>query len=250
MRALELLKDHGPTEVCRILGLPMTRKSTLSGWKNGKHKPPTVRWHPEPNNELAYVLGVLSGDGCVVNEHGYHYDIELKVKDHEFAEVLSKNMAKLLNKKYKEPRWRIYYRSKAFYTWYKAQELETLKPYIEHDEETVASFLCGLYDSDGGYYKYTYSYGEFEKICLFNNDTDLLRYVQYLLEKYFDIIATGPYRRRFAGKISIKRNGEEIKTNHDNYYIAISRKQHVARFLEEIGFSIREKQLGLPRRRN
>jgi hypothetical protein len=46
-----------------------------------------------------------------------------------------------------------------------------------------------------------------------------------------------------------KRSGEMIKTNHNNYSIAISRKKYVRIFLGEIGFSIREKQLGLPRRK-
>ena len=87
------------------------------------------------------------------------------------------------------------------------------------------------------------------KIHLSNNNRDLLRYVQYLLERYFSIIATGPYLSIKAGRIGRKRNGEKIKTNHNNYYIAISRKKHVKIFLSEIGFSIRDKQLGLPRRR-
>jgi hypothetical protein len=64
LRAMELLSQGlGPTEVCRILGWPITRKSLLHYWKSGRHKPPTVRWHPEPSSELAYVIGVLLGDG-------------------------------------------------------------------------------------------------------------------------------------------------------------------------------------------
>ena len=55
--------------------------------------------------------------------------------------------------------------------------------------------------------------------------------------------------RHRAGTISIKKNREMIKMNHDNYQIVIYRKQHVKKPLSEIGFSIREKQLGLPRRK-
>jgi len=36
-----------------------------------------------------------------------------------------------------------------------------------------------------------------------------------------------------------------IKTNHDIYKIEISKKSHIEIFLSEIGFSIKEKQLGL-----
>ena len=56
LRAMELLKDHGPTDVCRILGWPMTRKSTLPRWKSGKHKPPAAKWHPKPSKELAPIF--------------------------------------------------------------------------------------------------------------------------------------------------------------------------------------------------
>jgi len=40
-------------------------------------------------------------------------------------------------------------------------------------------------------------------------------------------------------------NRIETHYKHDYYYIFIGRKQHVQRFLEEIGFTIIRKQLGL-----
>jgi len=68
--------------------------------------------------------------------------------------------------------------------------------------------------------------------------------VQYLLKKYFNIIATGPYLKEETGNATIIR-GVEYRYNDDFYEIVISRKNHVQRFLEEIGFSIVRKQLGL-----
>ena len=249
LRAMELLNQgFGLTEVCRMLGWPETKKSLLHYCKNQRHKPPAIRWIPKPSNELAYILGVLHGDGYTVREHTYHYDIVLLVKDYEFAEAFSKTMSKLLNKKYMKPewskthnRWRVYYRSKAFYNWFKRQNLESLKPYIEHSEETVANFLRGLYDSDGYNYRC-------KQIYLYNNDEDLLRYVQHILKKYFDVIARGPYLVKKAGSI-MERNGRRYKRRENNYSIAIYRKKHVKIFLNEIGFSIKEKHLGLPRRK-
>ncbi len=133
------------------------------------------------------------------------------------------------------------YTSKAFYTWYKQQNLESLKPYIEYNKDTVASFLRGLYDSEGCNYRYSH-------IHLSNNNKDLLKYVQYLLKIYFNIITTGPYLAKKTGEVSTKRGGKKIKRKHNNYSIHISRKQHIQRFLSMIGFSITEKQLGLKRR--
>ena len=137
------------------------------------------------------------------------------------------------------------YCSKAFYIWYKQQKLETLKQYIEHNRDTVANFLCGLYDSDGGHNKYKKRRSS--QIYLYNNSSKLLKYTQHLLRKYFGIIARGPYLHVKAGAGSKMGNGKIAKTNYDNYQINIYRKQHIQRFLSEIGFSITEKQLGLKR---
>jgi len=247
MNTMKLLNmGMGPTEVSRILNIP---RRAVEDWKYKGKIPWLAKWASEPSNELAYVIGVLLGDGYIVREHHSNYDIELMVKDYEFAEEFSKAIAKILDKKYKKPywsrshnRWRVYYRSKAFYTWYRRQDLDTLKQYIEHNRETVANFLRGFYDSDGNNYRYKH-------IFLYNSNLKLLRYTQYLLKKYFSIKATGPYLIAKAGSIHIKRNGERIKTNHDIYCIAISRMKDIRVFLSEIGFSIREKQLGLPRKK-
>ena len=117
--AIKLLnKGVGITTVSRELGIP---KSTLHYWRHNLYKPPSARWHPEPSEDLAYVLGVMLGDGNL-HLHGYCYDVELKVKDYEFAEEFSKAVAKILDKKFRKPywsrshnRWRVYYSSKAFY---------------------------------------------------------------------------------------------------------------------------------------
>jgi len=244
-RAMELLnKGLGPTRVSRILDIP---KHTIRGWIYQYKVPWLARWAPEPSKELAYVLGVLYGDGYTAREYNSYY-MELLVKDYEFAEAFSRNIAKVLNKRYKKPTWsrsntwRVYYSSKAFYTWFKRQSLETLKKYIEYNKDIVKYFLQGLYDSEGSNYRC-------RGVFLCNSDLDLLRYIQYLLKKYFDIRATGPYLHKRAGSIYITRNGRKFKANHNIYILAISRKRDIHMFLSHIGFSIKEKQLGLPRRR-
>ena len=106
MKATELLeKGYGLTETCRILGWPETKVSTLYYWKHGRI-PPAAKWKAEPSYELAYVIGVINGDGTVTkNESWYRYIIQLTVIDKEFAETFSKAVSKLLNKKYIEPWW-------------------------------------------------------------------------------------------------------------------------------------------------
>jgi len=245
--AMELLeKGLGPTEVSRILGIS---KRTVKAWKYEGKIPWLAKWHPTPSKELSYILGVLHGDGYIVKPRKNVYDIELMVKDYKFAETFSKALSKLLNKRFKKPcwsenhsRWRIFYYSKAFHRWYRKQTLETLKSYIEYNKDTVKLFLRGIYDSEGYNYKC-------KQIFLANSNPEILNYIQYLLKKYFNIKTTGPYLIKKAGSINRKRNGERIKTRHNTYSIAISRKRDVQIFLSEIGFSITEKRLGLKRRR-
>ena len=240
-------KGFGITTVSRELDIP---KSTLYYWRCGIYRPPSARWYPEPSNELAYVIGVMLGDGSL-KRHSRDYDIKLNTIDIEFAETFSNMLAKLLNRKVLRPKyigrkrgrnygWEIAYSSKAFYTWFKRQSLETLKKYIEYDKDTVKYFLRGLYDSEGSNYKC-------RRISLCNSDLDLLQYTQYLLKRYFGIRAIGPYIQKRAGSIMI-RNGRRYRRKVDVYILEICRKRDVQAFLIKIGFSIREKQLGLPRR--
>jgi len=158
--------------------------------------PPFAKWKAMQSKELAYVIRVLNGDGTVCrSESQYRYVIELVVIDKEFGEVFSRSMSRMLGVKYhkprwdkKEKRWRVDYHSKASYTWYKKceeQGLEGFKEYIEYNRETVRYYLKGLFDSEGN------NNGN-KQIFLCNSDIKLLRYVQYLLNKYFNIISTGP----------------------------------------------------------
>ncbi|RLF04249.1 MAG: hypothetical protein DRJ64_07210 [Thermoprotei archaeon] len=226
-------------------------KSTLYYWKHKINKPPIARWRAKPSKELAYIIGVLLGDGFLHSRRKSNkYEIEILVTDYEFAEEFSKAMAKVLGKNFKTPGrwwrrpnfWIVNYRSKAFYQWFKHQTLETLKPYIEYNKETIKYFLRGLYDSDGTNYRC-------KQIFLANSNLKLLQYAQHLLRKYFNIVSRGPYLNVRAGSIRIRKDGMIIKANHDTHRIAVFRRRDVERFLKEIGFSIREKQLGLPRRK-
>jgi len=115
--------------------------------------------------------------------------------------------------------------------------LEGFKPYIEYSKETVRYYLRGLYDSEGNNYRN-------KQIQLSNSKEKLLKYVQYLLKEYFDIIATGPYLMEKAGDTKVIK-GVKRTRKHDCYEISISKKENIQKFLREIEFSIARRQLGL-----
>jgi len=250
-KAMDLHNKYklGYRRISRILGI---KENTVKNWLYKGVVPLLARWIAETSKELAYIIGIIHGDGSVSkskNKSWYRYIIELATIDKEFAEVFSKVMAKLLSVNYhkpywseKERKWRVTYRSKAFYLWYKRTEeqgLEGFKEYIECSKETVKYYLRGLYDSEGYNYKN-------KRICLYNTKKQLLKYIQYLLNRYYNVIAGGPCLVHKAGS-KIVINGIETRYKHDYYYIFIGKKQHVRRFLEEIGFTIVRKQLGLRR---
>ncbi len=243
-RAMELFNEGlGITTISRMLNIT---KSTLHYWRHGINKPATIRWIPKASKELAYVLGALIGDGYL-RFYRYHYFIELQVRDYDFAQMFSISLSNLLNKKYLKPLWNSAHKmwmvscpSKAFFTWYKKQNLDTLRQYIEYNIETVRYFLRGLYDAEGSNYKC-------RQIGLWNTNAYLLKYTQHLLKKYFNIIAKGLYLSNKAGEVKISSNGKVLVKNKNCYKICINRRIHVRRFLDEIGFTITEKQFGLPR---
>jgi intein-encoded DNA endonuclease-like protein len=66
-------------------------KGSISEWVHGIHDPSggTNKFHTDPSPELAYVIGVIAGDGNL-NVHGYNYEMLLSVTDYDFAEEFSR----------------------------------------------------------------------------------------------------------------------------------------------------------------
>jgi intein-encoded DNA endonuclease-like protein len=136
--------------------------------------------------DLAYILGVLKGDGCVYN-HRRGADIKLVTKDYAFAESFAKALTRIgLNPRiYLESNRRslgrgVYYRveasSKAFYIWYKSLSLKDIESMLT-SQELIASFIRGFYESEGSYYKPEHY------IHIYNTDMELIEMLQRLLQK-------------------------------------------------------------------
>jgi intein-encoded DNA endonuclease-like protein len=66
-------------------------KATISGWAQGAHDPlgRVNKFDAEPLPELAYVIGVVLGDGNL-NVHEYHDEILLSVTDGDFPREFSR----------------------------------------------------------------------------------------------------------------------------------------------------------------
>jgi intein-encoded DNA endonuclease-like protein len=162
-------------------------ESHISYWIRGVHSPYNGRRIPSmellrPSEELAYVIGVVLGDGYVKKKSrvrkGYDVIIRLEAKDKEFARCL----AKVLGRRPIKPRYRdnigryvVEAESKTPYELLrKPLGLDRIKKYIEHCERCVAAFLRGFADSEGSIDKRGH-------IHVYNTNIELLIYVKELL---------------------------------------------------------------------
>jgi len=114
----------------------------------------------EPTKELAYILGVLKGDGSVykINHHGrYEYLVALATSEEKFARSFSRAISKI-GLKPRESGWKKYHKivanSKKFYEWYKNLNPRDIEELLSR-EELVKEFVRGFYESEGHFHIYT-----------------------------------------------------------------------------------------------
>jgi len=227
-------------------------KSHVSYWLRGMHNPRNGRHIPSidflrPSEELAYVVGVVVGDGYTYRWRrvirGYNLvKIGLKVKDPEFAVEFGRCVARVLGRITVKPRYRnsigryvIEVNSQTLYELLKKPaDLERLKKYVEHCKKCMAAFVRGFADSEGcvdcrGY------------IYISNTDEKLLEYVKYLLGR-LKIESTGPHCTRQKGKTFY--DPKEMKRypyRKDCYRIRI-RADSILRFYSTVGLTIGRKR--------
>ena len=218
-------------EVQRKHGVRLS-KSQVSYWSRGLHSPYNGRYIPSidllrPSKELAYVIGVILGDGYTTRDRhtvkSYNrVIIGLKVKDREFADEFAKCLAKVLGRqsikprlKYSDIRYAVEVRSETLYQLLKKPvDLDRLKKYIEHCDVCVAAFLRGFFDSEGSVDKRGY-------IRTYNTDLVLLTYIKDLLER-LGIASTGPKLKHPQGEAFFdSRKGKIYTANKDCYCLHI-----------------------------
>jgi intein-encoded DNA endonuclease-like protein len=142
---------------------------------------------------MAYILGVMKGDGGLVNNN-----VSLCVTDKGFAENFlnalkeigfNANMSNRVKKEepqHKE-KWHVWGSSKNFAIWYKNLTIEHIENIISKNAEYVKEFIRGFYESEGHHSKK-------EHIDISNSNLNLLLLVQKLLIN-FGIMSNiyGPY---------------------------------------------------------
>jgi len=216
------------------------RKSHISGWINGKHRPlGYVRaFDASPCAELAYVIGVSLGDASTSSSpSNYNHKIKLRVIDEEFAQEFARCLGVLLGRT--PPRVKWHEKTHSWHTELSSlllmrflrRDLVVLVPLIEHCPRCMGAFLRGFYDSEASI--------RGRQLRVHNGDLDKLKLVCRLLSS-LGIETTGPHLRgEKGGTGSIK--GKLYHVNKDQYYVYV-RTSSLLAFSYSVGFTIVRKQ--------
>ena len=223
-------------EVSKERGIPW---STLATWYYGKSRP-VFKKELKPSPELAYLIGVYLSDGNVYFDGKGHYDFRLKVKDLDFAQE-TKRCLEAIGLGASVLKWNDFFwlrcTSKGLYKLLRSiaekgtkgdagiREIywEKLEEYVEVDEETIRSFLRGLFDGDGSSNR------------LFNTHLPLLLYAKDLLGRLG--VRTGKVRLVSRKGTVNFIEGRLIAKKKNCYSLRVNKKD----FLAKVGFSIRRK---------
>jgi intein-encoded DNA endonuclease-like protein len=159
-------------------------KSAISYWVRRIHNPlgKVNHFQSAPSPELAYVIGVVLGDGNL-NIHGYNAELILAVTDYDFAEEFSASLATILDqpKPYKvrwhprKNRWIVQGSSILLYN-FLSRDWRNLKKWIEHCSRCRAAFLRAFYDAEGSV--------SGRNLSLYNSKKALLLYIEDLLKQH------------------------------------------------------------------
>jgi len=210
----------------------------------------------KPTKELAYILGVIFGDGNLFfHKCKGDYAIRLEATDKDFVEHFSSCVSKVLNKEknyavnsYKRKSMdSIMYstkaRSKEIYYFIKdiKEDFEKVKPFAKaHPKE----FIQGLADSEGCpniSARANFSVG----VCVASSmNVQLLAFVSLLLNNYFKMTSKVRLSKRKGMADSII-NGRLIIRKNDLFTLDISSFAMTKKFAQEIGFNIGRKQVKL-----
>ena len=219
------------------------RKSHVSEWINGKHRPyGYVReFDAKPCPELAYVIGVKMGDASTsVGRNNYNYMIKLRVTDKDFAEEFSRCLSEILKRD--SPRVKWHEKTHAWHTELSSillynllqQDLKRLLPIIRHCRRCEGAFLRGFFDSEGSI--------SGRQLTVSNRDLDKLQVVRDLLGG-LGIMTTGPHLKgERGGLVSIK--GKLYHVNKNQYYVYV-RAESLPAFRDRVGFTINRKKTSL-----
>lgn len=192
-----------------------------------------------PTADLAYVVGVIFGDGCITYYRKQNsYRIYLRCTDREFAKSFKHALERIglhpstvksvkPRTERNKPLWRVEAQSKLFYKWFMALSFEKLKLLLE-TRGLKREFIRGFYESEGCLWQGDKSRKRSWCTSVCNTNADLIKLIRSILTDL-----------GFSFSVWIGRKAGRKPL----YNIQISRFNDVVRFLQEIKPSIPRKSI-------
>ncbi len=193
-----------------------------------------IRPNLEMTQDLAYILGVIEGDGYVTKFRG-KYRIGLNVTDKNFANSFIKSLRSIgLNPSYFEinpsngygklKQHVVSSYSKIFVLWYKKLNLNDLKSLLKEEKHVIA-FIKGFYEAEGSFYIRKSDY-KYVSIRMFNTNKELLNLIKNLGIKIgFNFNLNGPYQNNHS---TFNKNPKQM------YNLSTAVKSDVFKFMDLI----------------
>lgn len=225
--------------------MPFVKVGRIYSWISSIGAKPS----PEPNltstPSLAYILGVLYGDGSVtrypLQNGGFAYTFRLKVTDKEFIDSFKSSLGRIglhSSRVYIERRdpkkWSdMYYvkaYSKPFYRWFKGLSWDQLYKFLQ-TTEMKREFIRGFYESEG-HVSRSHPKRKNDKcwrVGITNTNFELITLIQRILNDL------GFFFFAHKGKMRLPRR--------QKYELRLYKREDVKRFLTEIGSCIPRKSL-------
>jgi len=187
------------------------------------------------SNKIAYLLGILKGDGFVNYSKKYNrYILGLASTNLKFCKSFSNTVESInlrpsicrLKKLLGVGKRRLYYviaNSQIFYKWYTKLSLNKLKKLLDTKEKKNL-FIKGFYESEGSILK---TKNKRYRISFANTDKNLLRMTDNLLKEIgFVFHLNGPYKTIGLGK-------------KPHYELRISKQDQIKKFINIINPTIK-----------
>ena len=229
-------------------------KSNLSYWFN--HEVKLIgginQFEAKPSSELAYVIGVLFGDGSIFfHKKKSDYAVRVDAIDKDFVEHFSKCVSKVLNKdknyavvsfKQKAMTSVMYStkaRSKKLYYFIKElkEDFEKVKPFAHAFPK---EFIQGVADSEGCPVVFARTNFGVRVIVAVSVNKELLEFILILLNKFN--IKSNLFLSKKAGMSDSIINGRIITRTKNLYGLQISNFLDIKKYSVEIPFNILRKR--------
>jgi len=151
-----------------------------------------IKVNLSPSKELAYIIGVMLGDGSLSNNSVNFVSVDLIFAESFYNTLknigFNSGISKMPLKKNRKQTYHVWGSSKQFADWYKKLSLNDIYNFVSQKKEIELEFVRGFYESEG-------CHDRNNVLSMSNSDKELLEIISKILMKYnISLNLNGPYK--------------------------------------------------------